>query len=146
MIQRQDMVTGIAGAGIGVVVNLLGGFDILLQALIVAVCIDVATGLGKAISAKDLNSNSAYWGGVKKVSVFFVVALAVVLDRVVATYAGENAPQALRTLTVGFYLGVEGISILENVSAMGVPIPTPVLKALTFLRDRSAGTPEGRQP
>ena len=43
----------------------------------------------------------------------------------------------LRTAVIFFYLSNEGISLLENASHLGLPIPTVVKKALNQLHDKS---------
>ena len=41
---------------------------------------------------------------------------------------------ALRTATILFYLSNEGLSIVENVARMGLPIPDRLQEALKHLR------------
>ena len=43
----------------------------------------------------------------------------------------------LRTAVIFFYLSNEGISLLENASHLGLPIPIVVKKALNQLHDKS---------
>jgi toxin secretion/phage lysis holin len=43
----------------------------------------------------------------------------------------------LRTAVIFFYLSNEGISLLENASHLGLPIPAVVKKALNQLHDKS---------
>jgi toxin secretion/phage lysis holin len=71
----------------------------------------------------------------KKVVIFFLVFVAVQLD----TATGS---EVFRTLTILFYISNEGISILENTSALGVPYPQQLKDILEQLRKKSED-PEG---
>ncbi|HHU62169.1 MAG: phage holin family protein, partial [Bacillota bacterium] len=75
-------------------------------------------------------------GIVKKVLIFTLVGIGHTIDSQVL--GGGNA---IRTAVIFFYLSNEGISILENAVAIGLPIPeklTIVLKQL-----RSGGDKDG---
>jgi len=45
-----------------------------------------------------------------------------------------------RIAAIGFYVANEGMSIIENASAMGVPFPPGLLDMLKRLRDKSSKT------
>lgn len=120
-----SLAIGIVG---GVICKMLGGLDGVLIALIVAVVLDYATGVIKAIYYKRLSSEIGFHGLLKKALIFLVVALAVVVQGVIS----EQIP--LREVTVMFYLANEGISILEN-AAEFVPLPERLKEVLLQIRD-----------
>jgi toxin secretion/phage lysis holin len=101
----------------------LGGYDNLLQALIMFVVIDYATGIIKAVKKQELNSYIGFKGIAKKVGLFCVVVMSHQLDVLMSQHV-------LRTVTIAFYIGNEGISILENLTELGVPIPKQIKQAL----------------
>nr|WP_324254003.1 phage holin family protein [Paenibacillus sp. 1001270B_150601_E10] len=70
---------------------------------------DYVTGLLGAIMTKTVNSEVCSGGGVRKGVIFVVIALAVMLGQ----YAGDLSP-VFRTLAMYFYIGREGLSIVEN--------------------------------
>jgi toxin secretion/phage lysis holin len=107
---------------------LLGGIDVALSCLLIAIILDYATGLIKAFVTKELSSKIGIRGIVKKVSILFIVMLAVLIDKV----TGETG--AIRTLVVYYFVANEGLSILENLGQAGVPIPQSIKKALKVMK------------
>lgn len=97
---------------------LLGGLDGFLYALIAFVAIDYITGVMLAIIEKRLSSEVGAKGILKKVLIFTLVALGHIIDTHII---GEGS--VIRTAVIFFYLSNEGISILENIGKIGLPIP-----------------------
>lgn len=113
----------------GFICQALGGWDVILKALVALVVLDYATGVLKALSTKTLSSAVGFKGLIKKTVIFIVVATAVIIQSVI----GEAVP--LREITIIFFLCNEGISLLEN-AAEFVPIPEKLKEALIQLRER----------
>ena len=65
-----------------------------------------------------------------KAGFFLVIILAFQLDVLL-----ENREPFIRNIAVMFYIGVEGTSLLENLSAVGVPIPNFIKKRLSALQE-----------
>ena len=112
----------------GAIAGLIGGCDMILKALICFVCVDYLTGTVRAIKERKLNSRTGFIGLLKKALIFTVVLLAHVLDEV--TGVG-----ALRSMAVMFYISNEGISIIENLSKLGVPFPPKIKDVLEQLEN-----------
>lgn len=110
-------------------VFLLGGFDIALLCLIIAIVLDYISGIIKAYVNKDLSSRIGFKGLVKKVGVLLVVMLAVLIDKI----TGDTG--AVRTLVIYYFVANEGLSIIENLAIAGVPIPDSIKNALKVLKD-----------
>ena len=108
----------------------LGGFDGFLYALLIFVVIDYITGIMTAVIKKELSSEVGFKGIFKKVLIFFLVGIAHVIDRQII---GDGS--VLRTAVIFFYLSNEGISILENVTIIGLPVPSKLRDVLEQLRD-----------
>jgi len=126
-----------AFAVLGTVANsFLGGWDVILQLLIMCMVVDYATGLLGAIRTKTVNSEVMFWGGVRKGVLFLVIAMAVMLDQLV----GNQSP-VFRTLTLYFFIGREGLSIVENLGVLGVPMPAFFKKILEQLKEKGDATP-----
>jgi len=96
----------------------LGGFDGLLCALIIFVIIDYATGIMLAVVEKKISSKIGSSGILKKFAIFALVGIANVID---VSIIGNG--EAVRGAIILFYISNEGISILENVESMDLPIP-----------------------
>lgn len=109
-------------------IYLLGGLDVALSCLLIAIILDYVSGLVKAYITKQLSSKIGIKGIIKKVSVLLVVMLAVLIDRV----TGETG--AIRTLVIYYFVANEGLSIIENLSQSGVPIPQNIKKALKVMK------------
>ena len=109
----------------------LGGVDGLLYALIIFAVIDYITGVMVAIANKNLSSTIGFKGIAKKTLLFALVGVAHTLDKHVV---GGGA--ALRTATIFYELSNEGLSILENTSCLGLPVPERLKDALAQLHNR----------
>ena len=109
----------------------LGGLDGLLYALLVFVVLDYLTGIIRAIAEHELSSTVGFKGIAKKTILFALVGVAHTLDKHVV---GGGA--ALRTATIFYELSNEGLSILENASCLGLPVPEKLKEALAQLHNR----------
>ena len=122
----------------------LGGWDASLQVLIALMVADYITGVLVAAvwhkssksSSGTLNSVAGFKGILKKCAILALVWIGVLLDNA----TGANY---IRTAVVLFFIGNEGISLLENLGLMGVPYPTFLKKALEALHDRGDKGNEG---
>lgn len=122
-----SIVGGIVG---GFLCQWLGGWDVILKALVALVVLDYFTGVLKAIVTKTLSSAVGFKGLVKKIFIFIVVATGVIVQGVI----GDSVP--LREIVIIFFICNEGISLLENASEF-VPIPAKLKETLIQLRDKS---------
>lgn len=111
---------------------LFGQADGWLMTLLAFVVIDYASGVVSASIHHELSSRVGFQGILKKVMYFFVVAVAHCID------AATGAGGVLRSLTVGFLIANEGISILENCAKCGIPIPDKLIKALAQIKGEDA--------
>ena len=109
----------------------LGGDDGLLYALLVFVILDYVTGLMCAIADKNLSSAVGFRGICRKVIIFALVGVGHVLD---VHVIGEGS--VLRTAIIFFYLSNEGLSVLENASYLGLPVPARLKDVLEQLHNR----------
>ena len=108
----------------------LGGLDGFLYALIMFVAIDYLTGLMAAYVQKKISSEVGFRGICRKVAIFCLVGVGHVLD----TQVIQNG-SVLRTAVIFFYLSNEGISIIENIAIIGLPVPKKLKDELEQLRD-----------
>lgn len=109
-------------------VYLVGGIDIAFVSLIVIMALDYITGVMSAIYNKKLNSKIGYKGILKKASYLLVIALGVILDKLL----GQTG--SVRTLVIYFFVANDGISIIENVSEMNIPLPKKLKELLEQLK------------
>lgn len=117
-------------ASAGAVVNYLwGGWDMALQTLLALMVLDYITGIICAGKDKKLSSAIGFKGLGKKVMILVIVALGVQIDRMVGTNG------IARSLVIFFYASMEGISILENATRAGVPVPEKLKDMLIQLKE-----------
>ena len=112
----------------------LGGCDGLLYALIAFVTVDYVTGVMCAVVDRKLSSSVGFKGIFRKVLIFVMVGISHILDTQVI---GNGS--VLRTAVIFFYISNEGVSLLENASHLGLPVPELVKTVLKQLHDRSEG-------
>lgn len=124
----KEMICVIISGIVTEVVYLLGGWDVALQCLVIAIALDYVSGLIKAYHTKTLSSRIGFRGLIKKLGYLIIVMLAVLIDRV----TGDSG--AIRTLVIYYFVANEGLSIIENLSITNIPIPNVVKKALKALK------------
>lgn len=108
---------------------LFGGWDLALKILITFMVLNYVTGVIYAYVNKTLNSEIGFKGLIKKCMILAVLIVGVALDRML----GNDGTWVFRTLVCYFYIANEGISLLENISNLGVPIPNKIKNALEQL-------------
>ena len=109
-----------------------GGFDGFLYALIIFVVTDYFTGILAAGIRKELSSEVGFKGICRKVLIFLLVGIANILDvQVIGTGS------VLRTAVIFFYISNEGVSLLENATHLGLPVPERIKTVLEQLHDRA---------
>ncbi len=122
-------------AGIASIVSalnyFLGGFDMSLKVLIALTILDFITGILAAVYKRKVDSNIGYKGVIRKTGMYVMVCMAYLLDAVLGTTG------ILRGAMIGFYIAVEGISIVENTGAMGLPLPAFIKEVLVKLKTKS---------
>lgn len=112
----------------GAIVYLLGGWDILITALLILMCLDYVTGILKGLYIQKLSSQAGFKGIIKKMFILVIVCLAVMCEKI-------GVP-AVREITIMFFAVNEGLSILENAGEIGLPIPETIKNALLQLREK----------
>ena len=111
-----------------------GSLDLALQVLIVFMILDYGTGVLYAFLNNQLNSEVGFKGLVKKMMILVVLIIGVMVDRILGT-----GNWVFRTLVAYFYIANEGISLLENVGNIGIPIPNKLRNALEQLNKDEEG-------
>ena len=140
---KNGILAGLAVFG-SFAANALGGWDASLQVLIALMVVDYITGVLVAAvwhkssksSSGTLNSVAGFKGILKKCAILLLVWIGVLLDDA----TGANY---IRMAVILFFIGNEGISLLENLGLMGVPFPAFLKRALEALRDQGDKGEEG---
>lgn len=121
-----------AAAAVGGAIGFfVGGTDGMIYALIVFVICDYLTGVLCAIAEKKLSSEVGFKGIMKKMLIFIMVGIGNIVD---LNVLGE--PGALRTAIIFFYISNEGLSLLENGTRLGLPVPESLRKVLKQMNEK----------
>lgn len=128
VVEVMKYVFAAMGDAIGAV---MGGFDGFLYALILFVVVDYLTGVLVAVYQKKLSSTIGFHGIAKKIVIFCLVAIAHVVDAKII----QNG-SVVRTAVIFFYINNEGISVLENASVLGLPVPKKLKDVLEQIKDK----------
>ncbi len=125
--KEMQMIFAALGGALGAV---LGGVDGILYALIAFVVIDYLTGVMCAIVDKKLSSEVGFKGICKKIVIFLMIGIANILDvKIIGTGS------VIRAATIFFYISNEGVSLVENVAHLGLPIPKKIQNVLEQLKE-----------
>jgi toxin secretion/phage lysis holin len=128
----KEAAFGAITATAGTLATWLGGWDTSLKVLLVLMAADYVAGVLGAIKEKRVSSDVMFWGGIRKIAVLFIVGLATLLDQ----WMHLDAP-LLRAASLYYYAGREGLSLVENLGAIGVPLPPQVKSILVQLQDKA---------
>lgn len=115
----------------GIAGYIWGDWDGFIITLLVFIVMDYITGVANAIAHKKLSSAVGFKGIAGKVGILLLVGVAHLLDMNIL----GGTPVA-RTMVIFFYLANEGISILENLGALGLPIPEKLREILEQLKKK----------
>lgn len=132
---RVEAVWGTITGVMGVVAEVLfGTWSDALMALVVAMLIDYVSGVIAAYinPALSLNSQRGFRGILKKIMILLLVSLGHVLDTAMHQ-------QIICIAVTYFFLGNEGLSIVENAAKAGVPIPAKLRDRLEQLAEEKEG-------
>ena len=144
----MDNLYKIAAAAAGAVLSFFTGIPVIMWVLIAMMTLDYVTGLMTGmmgVSSKTeggkLSSRAAFDGLMRKIMIFLVVILSVLVDLAVQYGAGVTF-NAVTGATCLWFIASEGVSVLENAAELGVPIPGILRKALELLQDSSGDAEE----
>lgn len=151
---KNEHICGIIAIVGGIASKTMGGFDYIIQAMLLLMCIDIVLGFLCAwvfntsqYAKNGVTSEALIKGAVRKISMLSLVCIGVVIDRVMNFNYVRNA-------VVMYFVATEGISILEHLMIMGIPVPAFVTSMLeTMKKDTETNTeneirdeePEGKR-
>ncbi|ATP41340.1 holin [Solibacillus sp. R5-41] len=108
---------------------LFGGVDELVKALGILMAIDFTIAHMVAWLIQDVDSRRAFKRLLKKTAMILMVVAAVQLDN--ATDSGDF----MRNAMILFLIGMEGLSMIENLGHLGIKVPRFLQNAFTQLQN-----------
>lgn len=145
----KRIVEGLSAA-MGAVLSFFCSIPPVVWILIIVMSLDFITGvitgflgLSKKTETGGVSSRAAFKGLLKKVLILIIVGLGALIDWTISTTADIQFA-AVMYATCLWFIASEGLSIIENVSLIGVPVPKIVTQALEILKKKGEGevTPE----
>lgn len=127
----KDTVHGVSLAAGAVLGFCFGEMTGLFKALVFMMAIDYVTGWIKAIYMQELSSAAGFKGIAKKIMILCLVSICHIID---VHVIGDKS--VIMSAALMFYIGNEGISILENAVLIGIPVPMVLRKTLKQLTDK----------
>ncbi|UED81965.1 phage holin family protein [Lysinibacillus sp. CD3-6] len=126
--KTDTLYTSLVGGSVAGVAYFVGGIDHLIKAFIIFMSIDFVLGLMVGYIFKNIESKKAFKGLFKKTAMILMVIAAVQLD--LATESGNF----MRNAMILFLIGMEGISMIENLGKLGIKVPKFLTNAFTQLQ------------
>lgn len=137
MSKIQIIIDSIAGAVGAVLGFMYGEVTGLFWALIAFMALDYITGVIVAIIEKRLSSEVGFRGLAKK----FLILVFVAVGHIADTYILGGTPAAMSAVML-FYIANEGISIIENAAALGLPVPKKLTSIMEQIKNKSKSEEE----
>lgn len=126
----EHLITCIGGGIILTIINFLfGEMDHSIIFLFIAMILDFITGMMSGAFVHKLNSNTCTRGLCKKLMVLIYIIIAHHMDMLLHL-------DYIRVGVCYLYATGEILSIIENGTKLGVPIPEPIKKALEIIQDK----------
>lgn len=141
----MDKIKGVCISIFSALASLLGTLTVPVLLMVACNVIDYITGLAAAPKrGKKINSEVGLLGIVKKICMWLLVVVGVIIDQLLL-YTGETIGISIK-LPFNFLVACvvciwivcnELISILENISDIGVPLPAFLKKIVTYIKHQA---------
>lgn len=126
--KTDTLYTSVVGGSMAWLGYLIGGIDHLIKALVIFMVIDYALGFMVSLIFKKTESKKMFKGLIKKTAMILMVIAAVQLD------AATESGNFMRNAMILFLIGMEGISMVENLGKLGIRVPKFLANSLTQLQ------------
>ena len=126
----DNLIKALSGAVGAIVGFLYGEINGLFVAIIALMALDYITGILCAVTTKTLSSEVGFRGLVKKFMILIIIAVGHLVD---AYIIGTGS--VIMSAVILFFAANEGISILENAAALGLPVPKKLRDVLEQLKN-----------
>ena len=106
--------------------------------LIIAMVLDYISGIIKSYETNTLASKIGAKGIIKKFSYFLVIIISFIIDFILCNYTLNEINiyyPIISEIIIAWFVINEVISILENVSEIGVPLPKFIINITSHLKN-----------
>lgn len=139
---KENIIKGVLTAAMATLMAYMGHLVIPIIVLAVVMLLDYGTGIAKAWVRSELSSKIGIIGILKKLGYLVVVAVGMIIDWVIQTGLTElhvdfKLEFLFAMIVIIWLILNELLSILENVAAIGAPVPTWLTKIIAKLKDKT---------
>lgn len=137
---KENVLHTVIAYALGMFIAYLSNLAVPVIVLIVVMLVDYGTGMLNAWLKNELNSRVGILGIVKKISYFALIVVGMAVDYIlnsafVNINAGLGIGDCISIIVVVWLIINEIISILENLSAIGIPLPKFLHKIVSHLKN-----------
>jgi toxin secretion/phage lysis holin len=130
----ETIIKAITASVVGILSYFLGNISQLAIILMLFMFFDYVTGMISAYYENKLSTKEGVKGIIKKFCFMIMVLMGYSIDVVVANFSGiaglpVTTKGAFGFITICWLIGTEGISIIQNLEEIGIPV-LPGLKAI----------------
>ena len=146
-VHKETILHTVTATALGTFVAYLSNMAVPVIVLIAVMLVDYGTGMLNAWLKNELNSRVGILGILKKISYFALIVVGMAVDYILnSAFVKINI-----NFNIGNYIGIivvvwliinEIISILENLSLIGIPLPKFLQKIVSHLKDNIDDTTE----
>lgn len=127
----KEYIVFTSGIVLSLLASLFGYYDTAIKTLIFFVVIDYITGTLSAIyNGHNLSSKRGLQGLIKKFLYFCIVAVSFQIDKLL------GLDGVIRYMSIYSLIANDGLSIIENASEIGIPIPKRLIKCLEVVKEK----------
>lgn len=139
---KENIIKGVLTAAMAALIAYLGHLVIPVIILAVVMLLDYGTGIAKAWVNGNLSSKVGILGILKKLGYLVVVAVGMIIDWIIQAGIAQlhinfQLDFLFAIIVIIWLILNELISILENVAAIGAPVPKWLTKIITKLKDQT---------
>ena len=137
---KENVLHTVIAAALGAFTAYLSNLTVPVIVLIAVMLVDYGTGMLNAWLRNELNSRVGILGIVKKISYFALIVVGMAVDYIlnstfVKINAGFNIGDCIGIIVVIWLIINEIISVLENLSSIGIPLPKFLQKIVGHLKN-----------
>lgn len=137
---KETLLHTVMATALGTFLAYLSNLAVPMVVLVVVMVVDYATGMLNAWLKNQLNSRKGILGILKKIAYFALVIVGMVVDYILSSAFVKmnlNLPvgNCIGIIVVVWLIINEIISILENLSAIGIPLPRFLQHIVAHLKD-----------
>lgn len=139
---KENIIKGVLTAAMATLMAYLGHLVIPIIVLAAVMLLDYGTGIAKAWVRSELSSKIGIIGILKKLGYLVVVAVGMIIDWVIQIGLAElhvdfKLEFLFAMIVIIWLILNELLSILENVAAIGAPVPAWLTKIIAKLKDKA---------